>query len=135
MEILEIDNAACATAQIARLKQVAREPRRSRLPARARRRWPQWRGRGKAICSKLPIEATRARATVGEISDALEKVFTAGIAPRSARCRASMAARIDEDEGLRASRPRSSASPPRRDAGRASWSPSWARTATTAAPR
>ena len=30
----------------------------------------------RAICWRSPIEATRARATVGEISDALEKVFT-----------------------------------------------------------
>ena len=49
----------------------------------------------------LSIEATRARATVGEISDALEEVFTRHRAADPRGHRASMAAQYQGDEGFR----------------------------------
>ena len=56
-----------------------RRSRRSRDDARgaSRRstRLTRWRRAARATCWSSPIEAARARATVGEISDALEKVF------------------------------------------------------------
>ena len=65
----------CATAQIARLERV----RRSRDPARveaALAALTEAAQSGKGNLLALSIEASRARATVGEISDALETVFT-----------------------------------------------------------
>jgi len=74
-ELLDIDNSRVRTQQVERLQQI----RRSRDEAR-------WRASIEALTEAaltgegnllaLAIEATRARATVGEISDALEKVFT-----------------------------------------------------------
>ena len=86
---------------------------------------------------ELAIEAARARATVGEISDALEKVFgrhraeiradLGRLRRRRSERRASDVERVQRDvDGVRRRT---------RAAGRASWSPRWARTATTAAPR
>ena len=75
VDILDVDNAAVRAAQIARLDQV----RRSRDPARVRAALAALTeaarsGAGNLLA--LSIEASRARATVGEISDALEQVFT-----------------------------------------------------------
>jgi methylmalonyl-CoA mutase len=74
VEILDVDNEAVRTAQIARLDRVRRSRDKARvetalaaLTAAARS------GSGNLLA--LAIEATRARATVGEISDALEAVF------------------------------------------------------------
>ncbi len=84
---------------------------------------------------KLAVDAARAQATVGEISDALEQVFgrhTAAIrtiqgvyrneigeTPNVTQARELVDAFVDASTA----------------AGRASWSPRWARTATTAARR
>jgi methylmalonyl-CoA mutase len=75
VELLDVDNSAVRAAQIERLAQVrrTRDPERCRaalaaLTAAARD--------GKGNLLALAIEATRARATVGEISEALEAVFT-----------------------------------------------------------
>ena len=84
---------------------------------------------------ELSIEATRARATVGEISDAMEKVF--------GRYRANIRTISGVYGGAYAGRRRVRSASARRStrsrrpkaAGRASSSPSSARTATTAAPR
>ncbi len=75
IDILDVDNAAVRSSQIARLDRV----RRSRDPARVRAALTALTeaartGAGNLLA--LAIEASRARATVGEISDALEVVFT-----------------------------------------------------------
>jgi methylmalonyl-CoA mutase len=75
VDILDVDNAAVRSAQIARLDQV----RRSRDPARVRAALTaltEAARSGVGNLLALSIEASRARATVGEISDALEQVFT-----------------------------------------------------------
>ncbi len=75
VDILDVDNAAVRTAQIARLEHVRRtrdaaccEEALAALTEAARS------GEGNLLA--LSIVASRARATVGEISDALEAVFT-----------------------------------------------------------
>ena len=75
VDILDIDNTAVREQQVARLKRVraSRDEQACRkaldaLTAAART------GQGNLL--ELAVAATRARATVGEISDALEKVFT-----------------------------------------------------------
>ena len=74
IESREIDNTAVRSAQIARLAHV-RANRDEALCREALARLTQG-ARGDANLLELAIEATRARATVGEISDALEEVFT-----------------------------------------------------------
>ena len=84
----------------------------------------------------LAIDAARAKATVGEISDALEKVYgrTPGDDPDDlAASTGRRRARSDSDRADPRGRRPSSSGP--RAAGRASWSPRWARTATTAGRR
>jgi methylmalonyl-CoA mutase len=75
VELLDVDNTAVRTAQVARLNHVRRErdPERCRRALAALTDAAQS-GRGNLLA--LAIEATRARATVGEISEALEQVFT-----------------------------------------------------------
>ena len=75
IELLDVDNSAVRSAQMARLDQL----RHNRDPERCRRALAALteaarNGQGNLLA--LAIEASRARATVGEISDALEKVFT-----------------------------------------------------------
>ncbi len=83
----------------------------------------------------LAINAARAKATLGEISDALEKVYgrhQAEIRTISGVYRDEVGegdATSHRDGAGRASSPRPTA------VGPASWSPRWARTATTAARR
>ncbi len=117
VEIRDIDNSARAR----RADRAAEEDPRRRATTRQRRkrrstRWPKWRGAARAICSSARSTPTRARATVGEISDALEDVFTrhrAAIRSVSGVYGGAIRGR----RGLRAHRaPRSSASP--RDEGR-----------------
>jgi methylmalonyl-CoA mutase len=99
IELLDVDNSAVRKAQVARLAEVrhARDAERCRGALAALTEAAQS-GRGNLL--ELSIEATRARATVGEISDALEQVFT--------RHRAQIRAvsgvyggRYDDDEGFR----------------------------------
>jgi methylmalonyl-CoA mutase len=75
VELLDVDNSAVRQAQIERLEQVrrTRDPGRCRAALTALTKAAKT---GKGNLLTLAIEATRARATVGEISDALEKVFT-----------------------------------------------------------
>jgi methylmalonyl-CoA mutase len=75
VEILDVDNAAVRAAQIARLEKV----RAGRDPVRvdaALAALTEGARSGDGNLLSLSIEASRARATVGEISDALEQVFT-----------------------------------------------------------
>jgi methylmalonyl-CoA mutase len=73
-EILSIDNSAVRERQIERLKHV----RASRDEARCRKALEALTegARGTANLLDLCVEAARARASVGEMSDAMEKVFT-----------------------------------------------------------
>ncbi len=118
----------------------ARGARRGRLPGRAagadrgrRSAGPRAGLEGNLLA--LAVDAARAMATVGEISDALEKVVRAARRPDpyDLRCvpgrggtSAGRGAHPHAGGRVRA-RPRAAA--------RASWSPRWARTATTAARR
>jgi methylmalonyl-CoA mutase len=72
-ELLEVDNAAVRVAQVARLAEV----RAKRDPARVSAALDALRAgaRGSANLLALSVEAARARATLGEISAALEDVF------------------------------------------------------------
>ncbi len=75
IDILDVDNAAVRAAQVARIERV----RQSRDPARVRAALlalTEAAKSGAGNLLQLSIEASRARATVGEISDALEVVFT-----------------------------------------------------------
>jgi methylmalonyl-CoA mutase len=75
VELLDVDNSAVRAAQIERLERVRRDrdPERCQQALAALTKAAQS-GMGNLL--GLSIEATRARATVGEISDALEQVFT-----------------------------------------------------------
>jgi methylmalonyl-CoA mutase len=75
VDLLDVDNSAVRTAQVARLAEVRhkRDPERCRHALAALTEAARS-GRGNLLA--LAIEATRARATVGEISLALEQVFT-----------------------------------------------------------
>jgi len=74
VEIRDIDNTAVRESQIARLEKVraSRDEAACRAALEAIARGAQGDGNLLALC----IEAARARATVGEISDAMETVFT-----------------------------------------------------------
>src|SRR5712692_8807068 len=74
IEARDVDDASVREQQLARLAQV----RASRDEARTQETLRRLRegAAGNANLLELSIEATRARATVGEISDALESVFT-----------------------------------------------------------
>jgi len=75
VEILSVDNAAVRDRQIRRLKKLrASRDEAKCLSALDALTAAAASGNGNLL--QLAIEATRARATVGEISDALEKVFT-----------------------------------------------------------
>jgi methylmalonyl-CoA mutase len=73
VEVRDIDNAAVRAQQIARLRQVkaSRDPKRVAAALEAVTKGAA--GNGNLL--ELAVEAARARATVGEISDAMEKVF------------------------------------------------------------
>jgi methylmalonyl-CoA mutase len=74
VDVRDVDNAAVRDQQLARLAQL----RASRDEARCQAALDALRkgARGDGNLLELSIEATRARATVGEISDALEDVFS-----------------------------------------------------------
>ncbi len=75
IDILDIDNTAVRESQVARLKKI----RSSRDGAKVAATLEALTGAaasGEGNLLTLAVEAMRARATVGEVSDALEKVFT-----------------------------------------------------------
>ena len=144
IEVLRVDNADVLAQQKAKLEELRavagrRRGRRRRCagsptpPGR-----PPRDGGGATLDSnllKLAVDAARAKATVGEISDALEEVY----GRHAGQVRTISGVYRDEAGRLRArwrrpaGWPRSSRRP--RAAVRGSWSPRWARTATTAARR
>jgi methylmalonyl-CoA mutase len=75
VDILDIDNTAVRESQVRRLKEVRvkRDEAACRATLEALTRAA---GGGNGNLLDLAVEAMRARATVGEVSDALEKVFT-----------------------------------------------------------
>jgi methylmalonyl-CoA mutase len=75
VELLDVDNTVVRDRQVERLKRIRRlrDPGRVEAALTALTRVAK---SGKGNLLALTIEATRARATVGEISDALETVFT-----------------------------------------------------------
>ncbi|MDR0233224.1 MAG: methylmalonyl-CoA mutase [Zoogloeaceae bacterium] len=74
VEILEIDNHAVREAQIARLKQI-RATRDAQAVEAALAALTRAAETGEGNLLDLSVKAIRLRATVGEVSDALEKVF------------------------------------------------------------
>jgi methylmalonyl-CoA mutase len=75
VDILEVDNAAVRATQVARLKRV-REMRDGTACGRALDALSEAAASGAGNLLELSIAAVRARATVGEVSDALAKVFS-----------------------------------------------------------
>lgn len=74
IEALEIDNAAVREAQIRRLKQTKRQREPKRVDA-ALAALGETAASGKGNMLEAAVEAARARATVGEISDILRRAF------------------------------------------------------------
>jgi methylmalonyl-CoA mutase len=75
IEILDVDNAAVRESQIARLKQIRATRDQAKVDA-ALAALAKAGESGEGNLLALAVDATRARATVGEISDALETSFT-----------------------------------------------------------
>ena len=73
VEVRDIDNAAVREAQIARIKKTRASRDEARTKAALAALTEGARGNGNLL--ELAVNAARARATVGEISDAMEKVF------------------------------------------------------------
>jgi methylmalonyl-CoA mutase len=74
VDVRDIDNSAVRESQIARLKRVRAERDEAACQAALEALTEGAKGDGNLLA--LSIEAARARATVGEISDAMESVFT-----------------------------------------------------------
>ncbi|HYE53180.1 MAG TPA: methylmalonyl-CoA mutase, partial [Azospirillaceae bacterium] len=75
VEVLDIDNTAVREAQVARLQRIRQSRDQAAVDA-ALEALSRAAADGTGNLLELSIQATRARATVGEISDALERVFT-----------------------------------------------------------
>ncbi|MBX3495611.1 MAG: methylmalonyl-CoA mutase [Parvibaculum sp.] len=73
LDILDIDNAKVREAQVARLKKVRSTRDEAKCRAALAALTEGARGNGNLLA--LAVDAARARATVGEISDAMEEVF------------------------------------------------------------
>ena len=134
LDILKVDNAGVRTLQIDKLKRLKGERNEADVRA-ALDSLSACAGTGEGNLLDLAVRAARAKATVGEISDALEKVW-GGTEPRSRRSRASISGRSGACpmpwSRCGAWWRRSSTT---RAAARAFLWPRWARTATTAARR
>jgi methylmalonyl-CoA mutase len=74
LEILDIDNSAVRESQVQRLKRLRSERDEAKAQA-ALNAITQCAETGKGNLLELAVEAARARASLGEISDAMEKVF------------------------------------------------------------
>ncbi|MBZ0130639.1 MAG: methylmalonyl-CoA mutase [Rhodobacteraceae bacterium] len=74
IEVREIDNSAVRDSQVARLKQIRASRDQAACDA-ALAALEQAASSGKGNLLDIAVEAARARATVGEISDAMEKTF------------------------------------------------------------
>jgi methylmalonyl-CoA mutase len=130
--MLKVDNSSVRTQQLEKLARLKAERDPARTAAALKALEDGARGTGNLLA--LAVDAARAHATVGEISLAMENVFgrhratiqsiqgvymkEAGADPAAARAKAMVEA-FEQADGRRP----------------ASWSPRWARTATTAARR
>ena len=132
VEVREIDNTAVLDAQVARLRDV-RATRDENAVQAALDALTESARRDDGDLLAQTIAAVRLRATVGECSAALEKVWGRFRASFGGVAGVYGAAREADDE-WQAAAPRSRTSPRTKDAVPASSSPSSARTATTAAP-
>jgi len=74
VEVRDVDNASVRDSQLARLAALKANRDEARCQAALQALEDGARGNGNLLA--LSIEATRARATIGEISDAMERVFT-----------------------------------------------------------
>ncbi len=74
MDILEVDNDAVREAQLKRLK-LLREKRDEHKVQAVLKALTQCAETGKGNLLEIAVDATRARASLGEISDAMEKIF------------------------------------------------------------
>ena len=74
VEVRDVDNASVRESQLARLAALKANRDEARCQAALQALEDGARGTGNLLA--LSIEATRARATIGEISDAMERVFT-----------------------------------------------------------
>ncbi len=75
IDILDVDNEKVRVSQVARLSQIKKTRDKARCAASLKALTEAARS-GEGNLLALAVEATRARATVGEISDALEEVFS-----------------------------------------------------------
>jgi methylmalonyl-CoA mutase len=80
LEVLRVDNNEVYQQQVAKLERLRAERDETTYsgrwrPSRSRPGTGRPRARSTATCSRSPSDAARAKATVGEISDALEKVY------------------------------------------------------------
>lgn len=132
IDVLKVDNSSVRTQQIEKLRRLRAERDetacRDALDALTRA------ADGEGNLLELAVHAARAKATVGEISDALEKVY----GRHASQIRTISGVYRNEAGSPRpwtAPAPWWTPSRRTRAAVRASWSPRWARTATTAARR
>ena len=132
--VLDIDNAAVRESQIERLAQLKRE-RNSDAVLQSLEQLEQCAASGNGNLLDCAVDAARKRATLGEISSALEKVW--GRYQAATRTISGVySSESGQRYGVQTRRSRWCMSLSRRKAGvRAFWSPRWARTATIAAPR
>ena len=75
IDILDIDNAMVRDAQVARLEKIRATRDEAACRGGVGRRWNAALARKVETCWQLAVEAARARASVGEISMAMEKEF------------------------------------------------------------
>ena len=137
IDVLKVDNAGVRAEQIAKLERLRAERDDAAVSGRARRAHQRCADTGEGNLLALAVDAARAKATVGEISDALEKVFGRHVA-EIRTISGVYRSEVGDDERPGGRGPRARGRRVRRAprvAGRASWSPRWARTATTAARR
>jgi methylmalonyl-CoA mutase len=134
VHLLKVDNAAVRQLQVDKLSRLRRE-RDPKAVEDALAALTRTAAGGNGNLLALALDAARAKATVGEISSALER-SSADIVRRSRRSPASISGRSAPcRKRLRACRSSSANSRRTKAAGRVSWSPRSARTVTTAGKR
>ena len=134
INVLHVDNTAVRESQIANLKRLRAERDQAEVDAALAALTEAARNETGNLL-ELAIVAARAKATVGEISEALEKVFGRYEAPVRVGARSVRRRSGKEGECAKKSADWSSSSSKPKAAGRASWWPRWVRTATTAVRR
>ena len=132
VDVLDIDNTEVRRQQIARLEKVRADRDAEACAAALRRLTEGAAGDGNLLA--LCIDAARARATVGEMSDAMEQVF----GRHKAEIRSIhgvYGSAYEGDQAFAEVQAEVEAFGRRRVAGRGCWWSRWARTGTTEGPR